>query len=151
MSALYSVSFLLLDSFWAMYEILPQKDSMHFLTLYWIAKQKWEHTQRIWFNLFGTLWQFWWTFDQDVDCLVHTANQEVVSHSCPLVCTAIAMNDLFSIQQWMSFSALPCLKHFAASFIPIQNFLSKLGIENFIETVSAYILSSKLTYQTQAG
>ena len=76
------------------------------------------------------------TLGQDLDCLVHTINQEVVSHSCPLVCTAIAINDLL------------CLEHFAVSFIPIQNFAGKYGIENFIETVSAYILSSSITYHT---
>ena len=42
-----------------------------------------------------------------VDCLVHTANQEVVSHSCPLVCTAIAMNGLiFDIVMPRTFCSL---------------------------------------------
>ena len=42
-----------------------------------------------------------------VDYLVHTANQEVVSHSCPLVCTAIAMNGLiFDIVMPRTFCSL---------------------------------------------
>ena len=46
------------------------------------------------------------TFGQDLDCLVHTTNQEVVSHSCPLVCTAIAINDLLCLEHFSLFHSL---------------------------------------------
>ena len=70
--------------------------------------------------------------------------KELLSHSCPLACTAVA------VTEWLIYSALSCLDYltFAVSLIPFQSFAGKLRIRSTSDTVSAYIHYSKLAYHT---
>ena len=91
----------------------------------------------VWYLLFysdGHLIKMW-------TALSHTANHEVASHSCPLVCNALAINDLnFGIVMPRTFCGL--------SHTYIQSCEGKLRIETFSETVSVHTwLSVNLSHR----
>ena len=112
------------------------------LTLHWIANRSGSTRKDCGLLCFGTLRQF--TTQVWPGCRVPHVTLPIkeLCHSCPLACTAVAMNDLFSI-------VIP------RKFFSLSHTYSRLCRQtldwNFCVIVSAFILDFCLTNYTGRG